>query len=266
MRTILRFVRPVLLLSLVCTVIPALPAQLSLGQQLVLETRKEAFGPDVQNGIVIFSLDPRELTPMWLPAARGDREFHWPVSSVGIAFGHEDFARIHPMERNPAGIFYLVLPQDQLPAAPEPVTYRFMVAGNLYSDPRNPDLMEVEGGGGVLASRIVLKPRPQRLASPVIVGLRSDGTAEVTLQLIAGPLVRSVRVAGSFNSWDPTGFVLSPVPDNPQTRAITLVLPPGRYFYQFVVDGEWIADPLNGSGATGPMLRPASVLEIPRDS
>lgn len=243
---------------------PSVFAQLTLNEQLDLESAEEAFGVRVYPAVVVFSLDPRDLTPMWIPAARGDQRFHWPVADAGIAFGHEGFARVHALVRNRFGIFYAIIPRTQLPGAPEPVTYRFMVAGNLYSDPRNPELAEVDGG--VLASRLLLPPVPQRLESPLLGELRADGTAEVTLLLSTAADVRSVRVAGSFNNWDPTGYVLSPDNQNPNIRRITMQLAPGRYFYQFVVDGQWIADPLNGAGATGPMLRPASVLEIPGDS
>lgn len=52
---------------------------------------------------------------------------------------------------------------------------------------------------------------------------------------------REVRIAGSFNHWNPeiTGMVR--VKRNRWLRA--LFLPPGRYEYVFVVDGVCVADP-----------------------
>jgi hypothetical protein len=54
--------------------------------------------------------------------------------------------------------------------------------------------------------------------------------------------VSSVRVAGSFNNWDPdkTSMHL----ENGRWTT-SLVLPPGNYEYMFVVDGNtWVTDPL----------------------
>jgi hypothetical protein len=52
---------------------------------------------------------------------------------------------------------------------------------------------------------------------------------------------RSVAVVGSFNDWDPTKGVLSQSSDSVWSGNIMLA--PGRYEYQLVVDGKWIADP-----------------------
>src|SRR5262245_31509675 len=54
------------------------------------------------------------------------------------------------------------------------------------------------------------------------------------------PNARGVCLAGSFNNWDQK--------QNPMQKAadgwkVTLPLPPGRYEYRFVVDGQWISDP-----------------------
>lgn len=55
------------------------------------------------------------------------------------------------------------------------------------------------------------------------------------------PQAREVFVAGSFNDWKPTA--------NPLQRfgegkwAAELSLPPGRYEYRFIADGEWLDDP-----------------------
>lgn len=52
----------------------------------------------------------------------------------------------------------------------------------------------------------------------------------------------AVTVAGSFNDWD---AVQNPMRDNPKSGkyVATLSLPPGRYEYKFVVNGEWRIDP-----------------------
>ena len=51
-----------------------------------------------------------------------------------------------------------------------------------------------------------------------------------------------VFVAGSFNDWDPTSLPLLPASDGRVYRA-TVLLPPGRHDYKFVVNGVWHVDP-----------------------
>ena len=58
----------------------------------------------------------------------------------------------------------------------------------------------------------------------------------------ADPLATTVFVAGSFNDWNPNATALTQgLPGNWQ---IELSLPPGRHEYLFVVDGNWVVDPL----------------------
>ena len=56
------------------------------------------------------------------------------------------------------------------------------------------------------------------------------------------PGARSVQIAGDFNGWNPGRTSLEEVSDG--AWAVTIPLPPGRYEYMFVVDGQaWISDP-----------------------
>ena len=55
------------------------------------------------------------------------------------------------------------------------------------------------------------------------------------------PKAKVVCVAGTFNDWDPGATPLERRADG--TWAATLNLPPGRYEYKFVVDGEWCCEP-----------------------
>jgi len=52
---------------------------------------------------------------------------------------------------------------------------------------------------------------------------------------------KSVAVVGSFNDWDTTRTVLTRTSDSVWTANVMLM--PGRYEYQLVVDGKWVADP-----------------------
>jgi 1,4-alpha-glucan branching enzyme len=51
-----------------------------------------------------------------------------------------------------------------------------------------------------------------------------------------------VYLCGDFNEWTPTSLRM--IRDGSSDRwKKRLTLPPGRYNYKFVVDGEWVHDP-----------------------
>jgi hypothetical protein len=60
--------------------------------------------------------------------------------------------------------------------------------------------------------------------------------------VVVQPGAKVVQAAGDFNGWNPSETPLEPTADGAWT--VTLPLEPGRYEYQFVVDGaQWIGDP-----------------------
>ena len=62
------------------------------------------------------------------------------------------------------------------------------------------------------------------------------------VELVASfPGAKSVCVAGTFNDWHPQVTEMINVGGDRWAKALTL--PPGRYEYRFVVDGEWRDDP-----------------------
>src|SRR5437867_11954976 len=71
------------------------------------------------------------------------------------------------------------------------------------------------------------RPRDQRPQKQVELHLNS-------------PQARSVCVAGSFNNWDQKK---TPLQKEGNAWKASLALPPGRYEYRFIVDGQWISDP-----------------------
>ena len=81
---------------------------------------------------------------------------------------------------------------------------------------------------------------------------------KVGFQLMAEP-GSEVFVTGTFNNWDPKQY---PMRDNPNggLYKTTLVLPPGRHEYKFVVNGKWVMDPNcpetvpNGQGSQNSVL------------
>lgn len=73
-----------------------------------------------------------------------------------------------------------------------------------------------------------------------------------------------VRIAGDFNGWVPDKGVESTSRVEGETRVWTkiLSLPPGRYQYRYVVDGQWREDPANPQYASGPPGQRSSLLVV----
>jgi len=71
---------------------------------------------------------------------------------------------------------------------------------------------------------------------------------------------KSVAVVGSFNDWDSTKTVLRQTSDSVWSGNAMLL--PGRYEYQLVVDGKWIADPSAQQTATSEFGSANSVMIV----
>ena len=68
----------------------------------------------------------------------------------------------------------------------------------------------------------------------------ADSTS-VTFRYVSGK-AHTVTVAGNFNGWNPAADSLV---RTDKTWTLAKSLPAGYYYYKFVVDGKWIADPKN---------------------
>ena len=81
------------------------------------------------------------------------------------------------------------------------------------------------------------KTKTKSLAAVLFKKSKSQG---VPIKLLA-PSAKEVAVAGTFNNWQASVTRLEPAPGG-QWRG-EIKLPPGRYEYLFVVDGQWMLDP-----------------------
>ncbi len=72
--------------------------------------------------------------------------------------------------------------------------------------------------------------QPARPADPGSVAFRMEA-----------PAARTVAVAGDFNGWKPEALTMKRGPDG--AWVARAALPPGRYAYMYVVDGDWTTPP-----------------------
>ena len=70
---------------------------------------------------------------------------------------------------------------------------------------------------------------------------QSNGHGRVVVFRMRAPGAKRVQLAADFSQWDRSPLDLYFVGDH--FWQITLSLPPGRYCYRFIVDGEWRDDP-----------------------
>ena len=71
---------------------------------------------------------------------------------------------------------------------------------------------------------------------------------------------QEVCIAGSFNDWHPSVTPMVRLDDGKWAKE--LALPPGRYEYRFVVDGQGVDDPAATELIPNPFGTPNAVLEV----
>jgi chromosome partitioning protein len=85
----------------------------------------------------------------------------------------------------------------------------------------------------------------------------NDAVAFVTLY----PRAKSVQIAGDFNDWQPSKLPLEKIGESGVWQA-SMKLPPGRYRYRLVVDGQWQQDPYNEATELNPFGGFNSIVEV----
>jgi 1,4-alpha-glucan branching enzyme len=81
----------------------------------------------------------------------------------------------------------------------------------------------------------------------------------VSLEL-THPGAQSVAIAGSFNDWHPTVTPMIALGEGRWRKELTL--PPGRYEYRLVVDGQWVDDPAAKETVPNPFGGMNAVLNV----
>jgi len=89
---------------------------------------------------------------------------------------------------------------------------------------------------------------------------RTPRRRRVIFRIEAGP-ESDVRLAGSFNQWDPCAQRLRRENGN-GTHSASLLLPAGRYEYKFIVDGQWVCNPASADRVANDCGTLNSVIEV----
>jgi len=97
--------------------------------------------------------------------------------------------------------------------------------------------------------------RDQRLAK--LFGIKSTQQGVLFVQPVNGS--SQLAVAGDFNDWKPAPMTQDQTLGVWQT---CLQIPPGRYRYRLVVDGQWLPDPFNQQTETNPYGELNNILEL----
>lgn len=71
---------------------------------------------------------------------------------------------------------------------------------------------------------------------------------------------QTLFIAGTFNDWQPSATPMIALGNGRWAKE--LVLPPGRYEYRLVVDGEWMSDPAAPEQVPNPHGSSNSVLTV----
>jgi 1,4-alpha-glucan branching enzyme len=78
--------------------------------------------------------------------------------------------------------------------------------------------------------------------APMTTASAPHDTVYMVRFVLLAPDARTVALVGDFNNWNRATTTLAPAKDGLWTASV--VLPPGRHEYAFIVDGEhWMADP-----------------------
>jgi 1,4-alpha-glucan branching enzyme len=78
-----------------------------------------------------------------------------------------------------------------------------------------------------------------------VAGQASKTTAIKTVNVVFAllePDAKQVSLCGDFNDWSPDATPMKRQDDGHWEATVQLA--PGRYQYKFIIDGEWIPDPL----------------------
>lgn len=169
------------------------------------------------------------------------------ASKVALAgsFNNWDASK-NLMKKNKNNIWFIILPLKK-----GKIEYKFAINDSTWlKDPENKNSVP-DGYGG---ENSVFEIKKEYDIGGVTI---KDG--KVIFKLYA-PDAKKVSLAGSFNNWNTEADIMKK--DEKGFWSIIKILPPGKYQYKYVIDGNWTPDPMNENTADDGYGGKNSVIEI----
>ena len=176
---------------------------------------------------------------------------------AGIAFAHEDYKFIHSFKKLVRGEFkgektepvlFYIMP---IPEAVSQVRYRIVVDGLWSSDPENPNsFFDYMTGMTVSCVEVPYKKEYKTV-------IENENTVKFTY---LGEAHKRIRLAGTFNNWDPFMYELDE--GEPGRYELNLSLPRGTWFYAYFSGSTQLPDRTNQNYVYTGDGRRASVITI----
>lgn len=113
-----------------------------------------------------------------------------------------------------------------------PFEFRYIINGRYLADPE----------GKITDTRQVEDNFLEDIYKVDFTVIKISEEGNVVFFLKDHPNAKEVILAGSFNGWNEHALAMFKTDEGWELRA---ELPPGRYEYKFIVDGEWMHDPEN---------------------
>jgi len=103
---------------------------------------------------------------------------------------------------------------------------------------------------------------PKKTAAKTAASTAKKKTVPSTEFSLYAPNVNEVYLAGDFNGWQPDAKEYRLRKFKGDIWKKMLQLKPGRYEYQFVVDGQWWTDPENANRVSNEYCTENCVIEV----
>lgn len=177
---------------------------------------------------------------------------------AAIAFNFERYGALHSFKRvirrdaddKPLEnvLFYIA----EIPPETAEIRYRLVIDGLWTTDPLNPATV-YDYANGMSVSRLAV-PRYEIFKTVY----EPEGSVRFSWRGESG---KTVRLAGSFNAWDP--FMYEMEEREPGTYTLDLPLPSGTWHYAYFEGSDQLPDPLNEERVYTKDGRVASVITVP---
>lgn len=175
---------------------------------------------------------------------------------AGIAFAHEDYKQIHSFKRlaqreldeGEESILFYIFP---IPDAASEIRYRLVIDGLWSSDPLNKNIVFDRIHSMSVSSIEVPYKKEYKTET---------GNKNYVKFTYLGEPKQNIRLAGSFNNWDP--FMYDLIEVSPGRYELNLNLPSGTWLYAYFSGGTQIPDNTNKNYVYTADGRVASVITV----